>query len=163
MLTLLIIIPILGSIMILPMANTTESQEKMKLIALLTSLLNLIISLFIWFQFDSSTTQYQFINFQDIPNITNSIEWSAYELSRQFSFKFGIDGISLYFVLLTTFITPVALLSNYKNITENIKAYLIIILLLETLQICTFLALDLLLFYIFFESVLPLLFILIIS
>jgi NADH-ubiquinone oxidoreductase chain 4 len=59
-------------------------------------------------------------------------------------------------------LTPIALLSNYTNITKNLKYFLIAILLLETLQIATFVALDLLLFYIFFESVLPILFILII-
>ena len=74
----------------------------------------------------------------------------------------GIDGISLYFVLLTTFITPIALLSNHTSITNNLKYFLIFILLLETLQIALFVVLDLILFYIFFESILPLFFILII-
>jgi NADH-ubiquinone oxidoreductase chain 4 len=74
----------------------------------------------------------------------------------------GVDGVSLYFVLLTTFITPIALLSNYNNVNKNVKYFLISFLLLETLQILTFVALDLLLFYIFFESVLPILFIIII-
>ena len=55
--------------------------------------------------------------------------------------------------LLTTFVTPVAILSNYTNITNNLKLFLISFLLLETLQICAFVSLDLLLFYIFFESV----------
>src|SRR6266576_3282782 len=70
--------------------------------------------------------------------------------------------ISLFFVLLTTFVTPIALLSNYNNINNNLKIFLVSFLLLESLQICAFLSLDLLLFYIFFESVLPILFIVII-
>nr|QXM15406.1 NADH dehydrogenase subunit 4 [Leucoagaricus naucinus] len=150
MITLLLLIPILGSLIILPMSNTIESQNKMKKIALTTSLINFFISLFIWYQFDSSQTQYQFV--------------TSLELS-QLSFchlNFGIDGISLYFVLLTTFVTPVALLSNYTNINNNLKFFLISFLLLETLQICAFVSLDLLLFYIFFESVLPILFIVIV-
>jgi NADH-ubiquinone oxidoreductase chain 4 len=74
----------------------------------------------------------------------------------------GIDALSLAFVLITTFITPIALLSNYTNITNNLKQYLISILILETLQIALFVVLDLLLFYVFFESILPIFFILII-
>lgn len=75
--------------------------------------------------------------------------------------NFGVDGISLYFVLLTTFITPIALLSAHNDIDRNLKFYLISILLLETLQIAVFVSLDLLLFYVFFESVLIPLFLLI--
>jgi NADH-ubiquinone oxidoreductase chain 4 len=73
-----------------------------------------------------------------------------------------VDGISLFFILLTTFITPIALISNYTNIKENLKYLLIFILILETLQILTFVSINLILFYIFFESVLPILLILII-
>uniref|UniRef100_UPI0030E4D59E NADH dehydrogenase subunit 4 n=1 Tax=Squamanita imbachii TaxID=2976389 RepID=UPI0030E4D59E len=149
MLTLLLLIPILGSLILLPMSEESKiSQEKMKKIALLTSLINFFISLFLWYEFDSSTTQYQFV--------------SEYNSLSIFHLNFGIDGISLYFVLLTTFITPISILSNYKNITRNIKFFLISFLILETLQISAFTSLDLLLFYIFFESVLPILFILII-
>ena len=74
-----------------------------------------------------------------------------------------VDGISIYFVLLTTFITPIALLSNYNNIDskKSIKIFVISFLLLETLQLAVFIVLDLFLFYIFFESVLPILFIII--
>ena len=112
----------------------------MKQIALTTSLINLFISLFIWYQFDSNTTQYQFV--------------TEFNQFNYLNLNFGIDGVSLYFVLLTTFITPVCLLSNYSNITTaNLKFFLISLLILETLQICAFVSLDLLLFYIFFESV----------
>lgn len=148
MITLLLLIPIIGSLIILPMSNTIESQNQMKKIALTTSLINFFISLFIWYQFDSSQTQYQFV--------------SEFNQLNFCHLNFGIDGISLYFVLLTTFVTPVALLSNYTNITNNLKFFLISFLLLETLQICAFVSLDLLLFYIFFESVLPILFIVIV-
>jgi NADH-ubiquinone oxidoreductase chain 4 len=130
------------------MSNTLDSQNRMKKIALTTSLINFFISLFIWYQFDSSQTQYQFV--------------SEFNQLNFCHLNFGIDGISLYFVLLTTFVTPVALLSNYTNITNNLKLFLISFLLLESLQICAFVSLDLLLFYIFFESVLPILFIVIV-
>jgi len=149
MITSLLLVPIIGSFILIPMnENSTESRQKMKQIAITTSLINFIISIFLWVNFDSSSTQYQFV----------------YEFNKLsfFDFNLGVDSISLYFVLLTTFLTPIALLSNYTNITKNLKYFLIAILLLETLQIATFVALDLLLFYIFFESVLPILFILII-
>jgi len=148
MLTLLILIPLLGSLLILPMSDTLESQSQMKKIALTTSLINFFISLFIWYQFDASTSQYQFV--------------SEFNQLNFCHLNFGIDGISLYFVLLTTFVTPIALLSNYTNITKSLKFFLISFLVLETLQICAFVSLDLLLFYIFFESVLPILFIVIV-
>ena len=148
MLTLLILIPLLGSLLILPMSDTLDSQPQMKKIALTTSLINFFISLFIWYQFDSSTSQYQFV--------------SEFNQLNFCHLNFGIDGISLYFVLLTTFVTPIALLSNYTNITKSLKFFLISFLVLETLQICAFVSLDLLLFYIFFESVLPILFIVIV-
>jgi NADH-ubiquinone oxidoreductase chain 4 len=77
-------------------------------------------------------------------------------------FNVGVDGISLYFVLLTTFVTPIAILSDYTSIKKNIKYFLISFLMLETLQIFAFVSLDLLLFYIFFESILPIIFIVIV-
>ena len=144
----------IGSLFILLSPETEQSQGKypkslsIKQIALLTSLINFFISLFIWYQFDSNTTQYQFV--------------SEFNQLNFCHLNFGVDGISIYFVLLTTFITPIALLSNYNNINNNLKIFLISFLLLESLQICAFVSLDLLLFYIFFESVLPILFILII-
>lgn len=149
MITSLLLIPLIGSIILVPMnENTTENKTKMKNIAITTSLINLFISILLWLNFDSSSTQYQFV----------------YEFNQLsfFDFNLGVDGISLYFVLLTTFITPIALMSNYTNIDKNLKHFLIAFLVLETLQILTFVALDLLLFYIFFESVLPILFIIII-
>jgi NADH-ubiquinone oxidoreductase chain 4 len=139
MLTLIILIPLFGALLILPMSDTLESHSQMKKIALTTSLINLFISLFLWYQFDSSTSQYQFV--------------SEFNQLNFCHLNFGIDGISLYFVLLTTFVTPIALLSNYTTITKSLKFFLISFLVLETLQICAFVSLDLLLFYIFFESV----------
>jgi len=149
MITLLLLIPILGSLLLVPISdNTIQGQTQMKKIALTTSLINFFISLFIWYQFDSNTTQFQFV-----------FEFNHLNFCH---LHFGIDGVSIYFVLLTTFVTPIALLSNYTNINKNLKYFLIAFLLLETLQICAFVSLDLFLFYIFFESVLPILFIIII-
>lgn len=181
MLTFLLIIPLIGSLIILfqpgylprPDASSTYKSEidyyseiieflntkfemfsseneekknkKMKQIALTTSLINLFLSLYLWFQFDSNLNDFQFV--------TEFYQWNIFNLN------FGVDGLSLYFVLLTTFITPIGLLANYNNITTNLRLFLISVLVLESLQICAFVSLDLLLFYIFFESVLPVLFV----
>ena len=149
MLSLLLLIPIIGSLLLLTIPeDSIENKIKMKRITLITMLINFLISIYIWLEFDSSTSQYQFVY--------DFIELSYCHLN------IGIDGISLYFVLLTTFVSPIAVLSNYNNINKNLKYFLISFLLLETLQIGVFVVLDLLLFYIFFESVLPILFLIII-
>nr|AWX52914.1 NADH dehydrogenase subunit 4 [Lactarius sp. (in: basidiomycete fungi)] len=149
MLSLLLLIPIIGSLLLLTIPeDSIKNKIRMKRITLITMLINFIISIYIWLEFDSSTSQYQFVY--------EFIELSYCHLN------IGIDGISLYFVLLTTFISPIAVLSNYNNINNNLKYFLISFLLLETLQIGVFVVLDLLLFYIFFESVLPVLFLIII-
>ena len=148
MLISLLIVPLIGSLLLLLIPeNNPKNEEKMKVIALSTSLVNLFISILLWIQFDSSVSGYQFI-----------LEFNELSFCH---FNIGVDGISLYYVLLTTFITPIALLSNYKNIYKNLKYFLISFLILETLQIALFVVLDLFLFYIFFESVLPILFIII--
>ncbi|EEH02525.1 NADH dehydrogenase subunit 4, partial (mitochondrion) [Histoplasma capsulatum G186AR] len=121
-----------------------------KLIGLSTTIINLIISLIIYILFDFSSKQFQFIQVQE-----------HYQINY-FDIYLGVDGISIYFVLLTTIITPIALISNWKSIDEkNVLSFVIIILLLEALLLGVFLVLDLLLFYIFFESILPPLFLLI--
>ena len=149
MLTLLLIIPIIGSLFILSIQeNSLNSHSKMRTIAISTSVINLLISILLWSNFDSNTAQFQFV--------------SEFDYLTFGHLNFGVDGISLYFVLLTTFITPIAIISNAYNINSNLKFFLIAFLMLETLQLALFLVLDLLFFYIFFESVLPILFIIII-
>jgi len=150
----LLLTPVLGILFIslIFKENTSNniinsSIKNAKIIALFTSLLNLFISLVMFMLFDFSFHQFQFVQ---EPHTVNG-----------YTFYLGLDGISIYFVLLTTIIVPIALLSNWTSITENVKWYLIIILLLETLLLAVFLVLDIFLFYIFFESILPPLFILI--
>jgi NADH-ubiquinone oxidoreductase chain 4 len=149
MISLLLLIPVLGSLILIPIKeDSIKSQSLMKNIALITSLINFLVSIFMWIEFDSSTTQYQFV-----------YEFNQLSFCQ---FNVGIDGISLYFVLLTAFITPIAILSDYTSINKNIKYFLISFLMLETLQIFAFVSLDLLLFYVFFESILPIIFIIIV-
>lgn len=146
-LLLLLLIPLIGIFAIYTTILYNKYDSTIKSIALSTTIINLIISLFIFVIYDFSSNQYQFVQ--------------EYHQINQFDIYLGVDGLSIYFVLLTTIIMPVALLSNWNSITENVKSFVIIMLLLETLLIAVFLVLDILLFYIFFESILPPLFILI--
>jgi NADH-ubiquinone oxidoreductase chain 4 len=150
LLLLLLLIPIAGIFII----STGMSYElsalnirRIKTTALSTSIVNLFVSLIVFILFDFSSNQFQFVQ--------------EYHQISSYDFYLGVDGLSIYFVLLTTIIMPIALLSNWTSISENVRSYVIIVLLLETLLLAVFLVLDILLFYIFFESILPPLFILI--
>jgi len=150
LLTFLLLTPILGIFTIstgMSYELTSLDIRRIKTIALSTSIINLFISLIVFILFDFSSNQFQFVQ--------------EYHEVNYFDFYLGLDGLSIYFVMLTTIITPIALLSNWNSISENVRSYVIIILLLETLLLAVFLVLDILLFYIFFESILPPLFILI--
>ena len=118
-----------------------------KQIALIISVVNFIISIVVYFNYNNGINQFQFIDY------SNDIQ--------TYNIYLGLDGISIYFVLLTTIIIPISLISNWNSIDNNVKSFLIIILLLESLLLAVFLSLDILLFYIFFESILPPLFLLI--
>lgn len=150
LLLLLLIIPLLGVFTISTGISYNLSDlniRRIKKIALIASIINLFLSFLIFVLFDASNNQFQFV--------------LEYHKISSFDFYLGLDGLSIYFVLLTTMITPIALLSNWKSIQDNVRSYVIIILLLESLLLAVFLVLDILLFYIFFESILPPLFILI--
>ena len=147
LLTSLLLTPILGVVAILVNRENGISLTNIKIIALSTSILNFFISLVIFILFDFSTNQFQFVQ--------------EYHEISYFDFYLGVDGLSIYFILLTTIIIPISLLSNWKSISKDVESYVIIILLLESLLLAVFLVLDILLFYIFFESILPPLFILI--
>jgi NADH-ubiquinone oxidoreductase chain 4 len=140
----LLIIPLLG-ILLLLILNIKDSI--IKYIGLLVSVFNFFLSIIIFTLYNFSSLEYQFI--QEINDF------------YYFNIYLGIDGISIYFILLTTFITPLVILSNWNSIKENVKTYVIIILLLEMLLLAIFLVLNIFLFYIFFESTLIPLFILI--
>ena len=148
-LILLMCVPLIGIVFILfNFFNIINNNIlNIKITALIISILNLILSLIIFILFDFSNLDFQFI--QEIKEF------------KGLNIYLGVDGISIYFILLTTIITPIVLLSNWYSISENIKTYIIIILLLETLLISVFLVLNIFLFYIFFESTLIPLFILI--
>jgi NADH-ubiquinone oxidoreductase chain 4 len=150
LLSLLVLVPLTGTIVascVNSFIADVSATKYIKKIALSTSVINLLVSLVMFVLFNFSTNQFQFV--QEHYNIQN------------FEIYLGVDNISIYFVMLTTIIMPIALLSNWDSIKENVKSYLIIMLLLETLLLLVFMSLDIMLFYIFFESILPPLFILI--
>lgn len=148
----LILMPLYGIFLIVSQFsyNKIDEHENLKLlkvISLAVTIINLIISLVIWLLFNNTSKHFQFVQ--------------EHYVIGYYDFYLGIDGLSIYFVLLTTLIMPIAILSNWKSIDNKIKYFLIIMLLLETLLLMIFLVLDLLMFYIFFESILAPLFLLI--
>ena len=150
MLVYLILVPMLGIITLSCIVTYDTKLNKTKLlrsISLSVTIINLIICLLIYILYDSSSKKFQFTQ-------------EHYQIS-QYDIYLGIDGLSIYFVLLTTIIMPIALLSNWKSIQTDITIFFVVILLLETCLLLVFLILDILLFYIFFESILAPLFILI--
>lgn len=148
---ILLLIPLIGISFVVFEANyglSLINNIRIKSIALVTTIVNLIISLIMFILFDFSSKQFQFIE-------------EHYQISY-FDIYLGVDGLSIYFILLTTIIMPISILSNWDNIqSQNVLSFVVIILLLETLLLAVFLVLDILLFYIFFESILPPLFLLI--
>jgi NADH-ubiquinone oxidoreductase chain 4 len=144
MLYFLLILPLLGIIFII---TNFFNKKNDKYIGLCISVMNLILSLIIFVLFDFSNIDYQFV--QEIKEF------------KGINIYMGIDGISIYFILLTTLIIPLVILSNWYSISENEKSFIIIILFLELLLLAVFLVLNIFLFYIFFESTLIPLFILI--
>lgn len=145
----LIIIPLGGIFLISNLTNIYKEvlYAHAKFIALSSTILNLMVSFIIFIFFNFSNNNLQFVE--------------EYYNVQIFEIYLGIDGISLYFILLTTILMPIALVSNWNSIKKNIKSYLIIMLLLESLLLGVFLVSDIMLFYIFFESILPPLFLLI--
>ena len=137
-----IFLPLLGALIILPIKESEESSNNIKWAALFTSLGTFILSCLIWFFFDSSIGIYQ---------LSEKYHWFS---DLNFYYHIGIDGISLFMVLLSTFLTPLCILASWESITKRVKEYMIAFLLLETLLIGMFCAVDTLLFYIFFEGVL---------
>jgi NADH-quinone oxidoreductase subunit M len=149
-LSLVTFLPLVGVLFILAARGSEEQvANNARWGALWTSLATFAISLLLWINFDPTTADFQFVE---------KVEWlPAFDIS----YHMGIDGISLFFVILSTFLTPICVLASWKAISVRVKDYMIAFLVLETFMIGTFVALDFLLFYIFFEAVLIPMFIII--
>lgn len=139
-LSLVTFLPLVGVLLILFVRDDSENARRnIRAIALWTTSITFIISLFIWTGFDNSEPGFQFVE---------KFAW----LDSGISYHMGVDGISMLFVILTTFLMPLCILASWETIEQRVKAYMIAFLLLETLMIGVFCALDIVLFYVFFEA-----------
>ncbi|MDC0248095.1 NADH-quinone oxidoreductase subunit M [Pelagibacteraceae bacterium] len=139
-LSAIIFIPLTGAFFILITQGNIKNVEKnSKYVAIFTSLINFFLSLYLWYSFDTSTADFQFIEEKN---------W----IDGFINFRLGIDGISILFIILTTFIAPICIFSSINSIKFKIKEFLVAILVMETLMIGVFCSLDLVVFYLFFEG-----------
>ena len=138
-LSAIIFIPLIGAFFIFINRGLQKNVEKnSQYVAIFTSLANFLLSLFLWHSFDTTTADFQFLEKKN---------WMGF-----INFQLGVDGISILFILLTTFIAPICIFSGINSIKFKIKEFLIAILVMETLMLGVFCSLDLVIFYLFFEG-----------
>ncbi len=135
----LILLPTIGALFIFFVKSSSEKYQASKYISLFISIANFFLSIYLWYVFDKNSVDFQFVE---------NREW----LSGFVNYKVGIDGISILFIVLTTFITPICIISVNATIKKRLKDFLIAILLMETFMIGVFCSLDLVVFYLFFEA-----------
>jgi len=133
------LLPALGSLFILFSKSEKNENRNAINLSLFTTIANLILAIFLWHSFDKNFVGFQFVEEQN---------W----ISGFIKYKFGIDGISILFIVLTAFITPICIISCVNSVKTRLKEFLIAILILETFMIGVFCSLDLVIFYIFFEA-----------
>lgn len=142
-LSLLILVPLAGAgFIFLIRGEEAVVARNARNVALLTSLTAFVLSLYLWFGFDQTTADFQFVEKR---------EWMP---AFGIAYHVGVDGISVLFVLLTTLLTPICILGSWTSIKDRVKEYMISFLVLETMMIGMFSALDMVIFYVFFEAVL---------
>ena len=137
----IILLPVLGASFISLFIKNTNIKQ-LQFFSLFFSFATFILSIFLWIIFDNSTAQFQF---------SEILLWLP---NNNVNCFIGIDGISLFFILLVTLLTPICILSSLDVINKNFKEYIILFLLMESFLVIIFSVLDLIIFYIFFESVL---------
>ena len=135
----LILLPSIGALFILFAKSSNKNYKSSKYVALFISLANFLLSLYLWYAFDKNIIDFQFVE---------NREW----LSGFINYKVGIDGISILFIILTTFVTPICIILVNATIKYRLKDFLIAILVMETFMIGVFCSLDLVVFYLFFEA-----------
>ncbi len=135
----IILLPAIGALFIFFVQSKNSKYQSSKYVALFISLANFLLSLYLWYVFDNTISEFQFLEER---------KW----IGGFINYKVGIDGISILFIILTTFITPLCIISVNSTIKTKLKDFLIAILLMETLMIGVFCSLDLIIFYLFFEG-----------
>ncbi len=139
-LTTVTFLPLVGVVLILLVRDDGEAARRnIKMIALATTVFTFLVSIFVWTGFDAGDPGFQMVE-------------KAAWLDSGTTYHVGVDGISMLFVILTTFLMPFCILASWESVEKRIKEYMISFLLLETLMIGVFCALDLVLFYVFFEA-----------
>ena len=140
LLTIVTVLPLVGALFVLVVQGEDDAaKNNMRMVALLTTGFTFLVSLFIWAGFDPSNPGFQMVD---------SVDW----LNGKIGYKMGVDGISMLFVILTTFLMPFCILASWNSVQMRVKEYMIAFLVLEALMIGVFCALDLLVFYVFFEG-----------
>ncbi|KAB0681951.1 NADH-quinone oxidoreductase subunit M [Aureimonas leprariae] len=140
-LSLVTFLPLVGVALIAFTSDETElGRTNIRRIALITTAFNFVVSLFIWIGFDKTQAGFQ---------MTENVAWMS---EGGIGYRMGVDGISMLFVILTTFLMPICILASWESVQKRVKSYMIAFLILETLVIGVFCALDIVLFYIFFEG-----------
>jgi len=148
--SLTIFLPLVGALLIAFIRGEDAIVARnARNVALWTSLITFVLSLLLWFGFDKTTAEFQFV--QRVP-------WMP---DFNIAYHVGIDGITLFFVLLSTFLTPICILASWRAIESRVKEYMITFLVLETMMVGVFSSLDFVLFYLFFEGTLIPMFLLI--
>ena len=142
-LSLVTFLPLVGALFCLVVNGPKEAVDRnCRSAALLTSLATFLVSLVLWVRFDPTKASFQF---------EEKLDWVP---ALSIGYHVGIDGISLFFVLLSTLLTPICILASWESVKVRVKEYMIAFLVLETFMVGMFCALDLALFYVFFEGVL---------
>ena len=148
--SLTIFLPLVGALLIAFIRGEDAIVARnARNVALWTSLITFVLSLLLWLGFDKTTAEFQFV--QRVPWIPDF----------NIAYHVGIDGITLFFVLLSTFLTPICILASWRAIESRVKEYMITFLVLETMMVGVFSSLDFVLFYLFFEGTLIPMFLLI--
>ncbi|HWT31542.1 MAG TPA: NADH-quinone oxidoreductase subunit M, partial [Propylenella sp.] len=134
-------LPLVGAAIIffLIRGDSPAHRQNIKNVALGVTTLTFLVSLLIWWNFDLENSGFQFVE---------EAAWSG----GYMTYRMGVDGISMLFVILTTFLMPFCILASWRSVEHRLKEYMVAFLVLETLMIGVFTALDLILFYVFFEA-----------
>ena len=133
-------LPLVGVILILFIRDDSPAALKnIRLIALFTTIITFLVSLLVWIGFNPADAGFQMVEKHG---------W----LDSGISYHMGVDGISMLFVILTTFLMPFSILASWESVQSRVKEYMIAFLVLETLMVGVFCALDIVLFYVFFEA-----------
>jgi NADH-quinone oxidoreductase subunit M len=138
LLSIVTFLPLFGALWIMFLRDDESGRRNARHIAFYVTLATFGVALYLWLLFDPSTPAFQFVE---------EAAWFG-----PVKYKLGVDGISILFVVLTAFLMPLCILASWSSVNERVTEYMIAFLVLETLMIGVFCALDLLLFYLFFEA-----------